>query len=84
MESATHLAGPVVVINGRIIQRCAVCGEKLRDNLGEQAPMKPDGSPPEFHAWEEAALVQVAGNRASRIGSLNDDLPDDFCLALVE
>jgi hypothetical protein len=29
--SVTHIAGLIVTVNGRLIQRCAVCGEKLVD-----------------------------------------------------
>lgn len=83
--SVTHLAGPVVTIQGRIIQRCAVCGEKLCDSLNIAAPLEPDGSEPTFLTWQEAAFVQMEGNRTSLVGNLRtDSVPEDFCLALVE
>lgn len=85
MSSVTHLAGPVVSIQGRAIQRCAVCGEKLCDNLGMVAPCEPDGSDAIFLVWQEAAFVQMEGNRTSLAGNLRTDpVPDDFCMALVE
>lgn len=77
--SVTHVAGPTVSHNGRIIQRCAVCGEKLADNLGCASS---DGT---FCTWADAALVQVDGNQSTLIGSyFNDDPSDDFCIILVE
>lgn len=87
--SVTHVAGPVVTIGSRVIQRCAVCGEKLADNKNTAAPVNPDGSPPEFPTWPERSLVQIeAGNptRYSLAGDFMqaDKLPEDFCLALVE
>lgn len=84
-DSVTHLAGPVVTIQGRAIQRCAVCGEKLCDNLNMAALLEEDGSEPIFPVWQEAAFVQMEGSRTSQIGSLRrDPIPPDFCLALVE
>lgn len=48
-------------------------------------PCLPDGSPDTFPTWEEAALVEFDGNRQSVVGNFrNDDLPGNFCLALVE
>jgi hypothetical protein len=86
--SVTHLAGPVVGFqNGkRAIQRCAVCGHKLLDNLRMMAPVGPDGEPPVFPTWREGCLVEIDGNRQSDVGDFVEveRLPDDFCLALVE
>lgn len=83
--SVTHLAGPVVGIKGRIIQRCPVCGEKLLDSLNAAMPLNPDGSVPEFPTWDEGSLVEVEGNRSSVIGEfISDSLPNNFCLVLVE
>lgn len=84
-NSVTHLAGPVVTIRGRAIQRCVVCGEKLCDSLNTAAPLESDGSEPIFPTWQEQAFVQMEGNRTSQVGNLrHTPLPDDFCLALVE
>lgn len=91
--SVTHVAGPVIVVKGRyapdnerIIQRCVVCGEKLIDTEGQMAPDKPDGTPPDGPGvWAEQALVQIDGNRHLNVGTyIDDDDPEDFCLALVE
>lgn len=86
MPSVTHVAGPVAVIEGRQIQRCVVCGDKLCDSRGAMMPVNPDGSAPTFPTWEQGALVQCEGSRQSVVGSFFDEgpLPDDFCLVLVE
>jgi hypothetical protein len=84
-DTVTHVAGPVVEIDGRIVQRCACCGEKLADNLNCAMPLNPDGTPPAFPTWTQKALVQIEGNRMSVIGEFGtDEIPHDFCLALVE
>ena len=86
MDSVTHIAGPVIKIGPRQIQRCAVCGEKLADNIEilKGLVASPDG-PPEFLSWDPGCLVRVDGHRASMLE--HDDgtnLPDDTCLTLVE
>lgn len=40
MQTVTHIAGPVMNIDGRAIQRCAVCGEKLIDSRGMMGPVQ--------------------------------------------
>lgn len=84
--STTHVAGPTIQIQNRIIQRCAICGEKLCDNLNTMAPLNPDGSPPGFPTWAEQALIQIDGNRSLVIGEFHqaEGFPKDFCLELVE
>jgi hypothetical protein len=84
-DSVTHVAGPVVCINNRVIQRCMVCGEKLGDNARVMMPVGPDGHPQPYPTWNPGALVQVEGNRSSEVGHFNNSpLPWDFCLELVE
>jgi len=89
--SVTHVAGPVVFfrILNRVIQRCAVCGEKLADNLNACGPLNQDGSPPTFPTWPERRLIRCEGEPGVQllrdVGCfINDPLPDDFCLILVE
>jgi hypothetical protein len=84
--SVTHMAGPVVGVAGRGVQRCAVCGEKLLDSKNAMAPVGPNGERPEFPFWREGALVECDGNRSSDAGDFMtaEHLPDDFCLSLVE
>ncbi len=87
MDTVTHVAGPVVYFKAitRAIQRCAVCGEKLRDNLNEHGPVGPKGEPPLAFMWTECHFVQVDGNRTTDTGDFREGkLPRDFCLALVE
>lgn len=90
MNSVTHLAGAVVRIgkkpHGRVIQRCAVCGDKLCDNVNFAAPLGPDGAPAEFATWPEGHMVKVSGGRSVGQGSFAGAarLPKDFCLMLVE
>lgn len=89
MSSVTHLAGPTVGYKGRGIQRCALCGEKMSDNLNQVGPLNPDGSLPEMLRWAEGNLIQYSGsnpNRMEDLGSYVDaeTIPDDFCIDLVE
>jgi len=70
----THLAGPCMVILERAIQRCAICGFKLADSLGQMAPVGDS----EFHAWPEKAFVEVEVGQPTRfsvVGSLTDEKP---------
>ena len=89
MSTVTHCAGPPVTIGGRVIQRCAVCGEKLCDSLGAAMPLPEEGIDPVFPTWKQAGLVQIepgTPTRSSLVGDLlsTKPLPDDFCLQLVE
>lgn len=85
--SVTHVAGPPVVFNCRVIQRCVVCGEKLLDSLRCMAPLNPDGSQPSFPTYPERHYIHVDGNQTT-VGvdylTLNVDEPVDFCIDLVE
>ena len=77
LDMATHIAGPVVRIGNRLIQRCALCGDKLLDcnMVGRQ-----------LNVWGEGAFVQAGRGELNYAGDfLNaSELPDDFCLELVE
>ena len=83
--SVTHVAGPLIKVGPRIVQRCPVCGEKLNDSRDLANAASSDG-PPEFLSWVEGALVQFQGARQSVVGDFFQvtPLPDDFCLELVE
>lgn len=85
--SVTHLAGPVVGYKGRSIQRCALCGEKLRDSKGEAAPMNEDGTIPEYPMWTVSNLIRFMDDGFEvDLGeyATSPAEPDDFCIALVE
>lgn len=86
-DTVTHISGLAITINGRIIQRCAVCGEKLCDSKGSAAPVNEDGSVPSYPIWEENRLIRVSvGCNPTRYGLLPKDqhLPKDSCIDLVE
>ncbi len=89
--STTHVAGPVVSIGDRIIQRCAICGDKLVDNINKACVARPGDHPIDIGVWREGCLVQVVDlgdgcERAVDTGDfgITELLPGDFCLALVE
>ena len=85
-----HLAGNAVCLDGRIIQRCLICGEKLADNLNCAMPVEPDGSDPVFPTWGIGAWVEIEGNRSIMVGKSErpemsaSEIPDGCCLELVE
>lgn len=87
MSSVTHLAGNVVTVDDRVIQRCSICGEKLVDSKGQMFPVLPGEPPPLVATWEVGALVRVSGEQPQHWEVLQVDekrLPDDSCIELVE
>lgn len=85
--TVTHLTGGVIWANGRKIQRCAICGEKLCDSATVTDYLPSDATEIEFPTWEPDRLVRhtVKGQvcQWEYLGATGD-LPDDSCLALVE
>lgn len=91
--SVTHVAGPVVFFGkaDRVIQRCAVCGDMLthirpsRIAVLGKKEVTIDDLP---HFGEGRLITVVDGNprQFTDVGGFadNPDLPDDFCLELVE
>lgn len=53
--SVVHLAGTPVALNGRAIQRCLICGEKLADSLG---CMVPEGDDRGVGVWPVGAWIE--------------------------
>lgn len=86
--SVTHIAGPVIEIGRRKIQRCSVCGEKLCDNLphlqGRVHAVSTSGDPG-FLSWEAGRLVRVDGVSQYMLNHVDGDpLPSDSCISLME
>lgn len=75
-DTTTHVAGPVVKLHHRYIQRCCVCGEKLADN----------NDPDKSIFWSEGNLIREEYRFLHSVGDflIMKDVPSDFCLELVE
>ena len=88
--TVTHVVGPVVVFSklDRVIQRCAVCGEKIEDYRPSRIAIVSSDGNNDLPQFPECKLLRVTeGNPKSFVvvgDFINDPLPDDFCLALVE
>ncbi len=87
-ETVTHLAGPVITVSGRVLQRCCICGEKLCDNARCAMALNPDGSAPEFPTWEPGQLIRVTSGNPTHYAvisyPIDNQLPKDSCIDLVE
>ncbi len=82
--SATHIAGFFVRIEDRLIQRCALCGEKLIDvRLGR---VETDVSGEPYPTWDAGAHVVIDDNNNRMQVHRNPaaGLPADSCLSMVE
>jgi hypothetical protein len=88
--SVTHVAGPAVGFRklDRFIQRCAVCGAKLEDLRPSRVSMVSTDGRNDLPQFPEAHLVRVTEGNPRHFEVLGEftkaDLPDDFCLDLVE
>jgi len=82
--STTHLAGPIIGIHRRRIQRCSVCGLKLADNASY--PLKADGTVEDLPVWEPHWYVRQEGEPPvwTGLGPAGEAIPLDFCIELVE
>lgn len=87
-----HVADKAFVVDGRVIQRCCVCGFKLFDSRDTPLPV-PTTKRPQIDApwWTPGDLVRVIPgdeNKPTRqmmTGHYNTDpLPADFCIEMVE
>jgi hypothetical protein len=98
-KTVTHVAERPFTFNGRVIQRCAACGEKLLDSKYAPPELPPTEGVPVPKAkrgmlvWETGDLVRVAAadsvagtpERQWMTGHWNTDpLPPDSCIDLVE
>lgn len=88
MPTISHLSGPYITLSGRLIQRCAICGEKLRDSKNEVGPTRPDGSPPIATYWPVLKWVRVTTDenpQRSTLVEIEDGMiPGDACDVLLE
>lgn len=90
-NTTTHVAGPLVGFEklDRAIQRCAVCGEKLEDMRPSRVMVMSTNGDNSIPRFAEAHLIRVSyGENPKSFIDLGDfreaELPDDFCLKLVE
>jgi len=86
-ETLSHLAGPTIILNGRVVQRCVICGAKLCDSLNCAMPLEPDGSDPEFPTWPKGEWVQVTTGipgviNWTLLGDL-EKIPEDSCIEFI-
>lgn len=87
--SVIHVAGSSIALDGRLIQRCAICGEKLIDfrdaDLGQQSER---GKMELAKIWVPGIFVEVGldGRQVSYVCPPGESRPptDLFCLSLVE
>lgn len=89
IDKVVHLAGPIVMIDGRLIQRCVVCGEKLLDSKNAMVAVPTNRQAEddtELAHWEEGYLIEFSGSQQVALGMFESEgpLPDEFCLSLVE
>lgn len=84
--SVTHIAGNRLNIEGRIIQRCALCGAPMCDSLNVALPLNPDGSALEFHTWPVGRQVRVTTGQPTAWHLLEDTekLVPDSCLTTMD
>lgn len=88
--STTHVVGPAVQFNklDRFIQRCAVCGYKLEDLIPSCVMVSSTDDNNDIPCFAEAHLLRVTEGNPKHFEDLGNftttDLPDDFCLSLVE
>lgn len=86
-RTVTHMVGPHVNLGIRVIQRCAICGEKLLDTQ-YQAAVGESGKELKAHVWPFGRLVRFSvGDAKPRSEVLlppSERLPEDSCLELVE
>jgi hypothetical protein len=85
MKSTTHVAGLPMDICGRIIQRCAVCGEKMCDSLNAAMPIS-DGIADEFPTWQVGAVVRVTFGQPEQWTLLTsgERMPLDACARTMD
>ena len=89
--STTHIAGPMVGLRKEdiAVQRCALCGEALIRCRPSRMAV-PAGMGPALTQFAQEHLIRVTQGNPTQfadLGRFSDptvELPDDFCLPLVE
>lgn len=81
-ETLSHVAGVVLTVGDRVIQRCSLCGAKLCDSEGCMIATSPGEEPPKFPTWEVGRLIQVNAGNPTHFTLLpeSEKLPEDTCL----
>lgn len=78
-EYIVHVAGAVVSLDGRVIQRCAVCGLKMFDNKYHGVCPWPPGGYIDLQVLDDD---RISG---SMVGNIAEGrIPTNNCLVLVE
>lgn len=90
-NSLVHVAGTVFRCEGRVIQRCAVCGVKVVDSAEAPPILDDKGKPVDTKVWVAGDFVELVPRvintpeRLVFVGHWNTDpAPVNFCLELVE
>jgi hypothetical protein len=95
-DTLVHIAGLVLNIYGRIIQRCSLCGAKLADSKGCSMPVTIDyGNMSDdekmkwldnnFPTWPIGRLIEVCVGNPTRYLVLpdSDKLPKNSCIDFI-
>lgn len=79
----THIAGPIINMQDRIIQRCAVCGELLVDTK-DQITLADALEAIKVGIWAPLSMVRIDNGRSVRVDLPPDELPDDACIRTLD
>ena len=85
-HSITHIAGPRMVVCGRTIQRCSVCGALLVDSKDTAVMLSTDGKRDDIGTWEAGRQIKVTiGNPTQSILLPDgDQLDEDACFNTLD
>jgi len=85
MNSIVHMAGPVIHLNGRAIQRCPICGYKLVDTKGMMTVLDGEGNA-EVKMWIPGQAIEVTEGFPTEFRILPEITvwPENNCFVLCE
>lgn len=89
-KGIVHLAGPVVQLDHRIIQRCLICGQKVLDSQEHKLEAFVMGSNVGVFTYAINSWVEVRENSSSVVGNSFGnafrvcDLPSNSCIGMIE